>query len=299
MMKRVDAGVVDVAYVEDGPAGGLPVILLHGFPYDVESYAAVAQILANEGLRCIRPYLRGFGPTRFISPDTPRSGQQAALGADLLAFMDALSIERAVLAGFDWGGRAACVVSALWPKRAIALVSSGNGYNIQAIAEAQIPLSPEDEHRFWYQYYFHSERGRAALHTDRDRLCKYLWRIWSPTWPFEYSTFQRSAAAFHNQDFVNVVVHSYRHRFGLVEGDQALAGIESLLKSRPPIAVPALVLQGRDDGVDLPTDVDTDRPHFLDQYDKITIDRAGHNLPQEVPVAYSQAVLQLVAAANR
>ena len=197
---------------------------------------------------CCVPYLRGFGPTRFLRDDTPRSGEQAALGNDLRLLMDALHIERAVLAGYDWGGRAACVVAALWPERCAGLVS-GNSYNIQHIASAMTPDTPSNEHRLWYQYYFHSERGRRGLAQDRRALCRLLWRLWSPTWHFDDATFERSAAAFDNPDFVDVVIHSYRHRFGLVPGDPALAGIEALLALQPPISVPTLSFDGADDGV--------------------------------------------------
>ena len=294
-MKRIVAGVLDVAYLETGPADGGPVILLHGFPYDVHAYDEVAERLAAAGRRCIVPYLRGYGPTRFLSFDTPRSGQQAALGADLLALMDALAIPRAVLAGYDWGGRAACIVAALWPERVSGLVSGGSGYNIQNIAAAAKPLAPEQEHRFWYQYYFHSERGRAGLTANRRALCRLLWRLWSPSWTFDDATFERSAAAFDNPDFVDVVIHSYRHRFGGIPGDPAVQAIEDLLARQPDIAVPSIVLEGADDGVDPPETVDTDAAHFKGPYERRTVPRAGHNLPQEAPEAYAEAVLAVAA----
>ena len=198
-MNHIAAGVLNVAYLETGPPDGVPAILLHGFPYDVFAYDAVSQRLAAAGLRCIVPYLRGYGPTRFRSPDTPRSGQQAALGADLLALMDALKIPSAVLAGYDWGGRAACIVAALWPQRAKGLVSCGAGYNIQNIPLAGEPAAPEEEYRYWYQYYFHSERGRAGLTRNRRDLCRLIWRLWSPTWDFDGATFDQTAAAFDNR----------------------------------------------------------------------------------------------------
>ena len=292
-MKQIVAGVLEVAYLETGPSDGAPVILLHGFPYDVHAYDAVAERLAAAGRRCIVPYLRGYGPTRFLAADTPRSGQQAALGADLLALMDALEIPSAVLAGYDWGGRAACIVAALWPDRVRGLVSSGSGYNIQDIADARNPLAPEQEYRFWYQYYFHSERGRAGLAANRRALCRLLWRLWSPSWAFDEATFERSAAAFDNPDFVDVVIHSYRHRFGGISGDPALDAIERRLAAQPDIAVPSIVLQGADDGVDPPEAVDNDAPHFEGPYERRTIPGAGHNLPQEVPMEYADAVLAL------
>jgi pimeloyl-ACP methyl ester carboxylesterase len=290
-MKHIAAGVLDVAYLETGRADGAPVILLHGFPYDVHAYDEVAERLAAAGRRCIVPYLRGYGLTRFLSVDTPRSGEQAALGADLLALMDALEIPSAVLAGYDWGGRAACIVAALWPERVRGLVSSGSGYNIQDIASAGKPLAPEQEHRFWYQYYFHSERGRAGLAANRRALCRLLWKLWSPSWEFDDATFERSAAAFDNPDFVDIVIHSYRHRFGGIPGDPAVQWIEDRLARQPEISVPSIVLQGADDGVDPPEEVDTDAPHFTRPYERRTFQRAGHNLPQEVPAAYAEAVL--------
>jgi pimeloyl-ACP methyl ester carboxylesterase len=292
-LKRIAAGVLDVAYLETGPTDGLPVILLHGFPYDVHAYDEVAQRLAAAGRRCIVPYLRGYGPTRFLSMDTPRSGQQASLGADLLALMDALEIPSATLAGYDWGGRAACIVAALWPERVRGLVSSGSGYNIQNIAGAGKPVAPAQEHRFWYQYYFHSERGRAGLAANRRALCRLLWKLWSPSWAFDEATFERSAAAFDNPDFVDVVIHSYRHRFGGILGDPAVQGIEDRLARLPDITVPSIVLQGADDGVDPPEEIDTDVAHFTGRYERRTFPRAGHNLPQEFPLEYAEAVLAI------
>ena len=292
-MNNVAAGVLNVAYLEIGPSKGEPVILLHGFPYDVFAYDAVSQRLAVAGLRCIVPYLRGYGPTRFISPDTLRSGQQAALGADLLALMDALEIPNAVLAGYDWGGRAACIVAALWPHRAKGLVSCGAGYNIQNIPIAGEPATPEEEYRYWYQYYFHSERGRAGLTRNRRDLCRLLWRLWSPTWDFDDTTFDRSAVAFDNPDFVDVVIHSYRHRFGGIQGDAALDAIENLLAAQPRIAVPSIVLEGRDDGVTPPQPVDSSAPHFTGVYERRIVAGVGHNFPQEAPDAFADAVIAL------
>jgi pimeloyl-ACP methyl ester carboxylesterase len=213
-VRTIDAGVLSVGYVEYGAESGWPCILGHGFPYDVHAYSDASPILANAGARVIVPYLRGFGPTRFLKAETPRSGEQAALGADLKALMDALRIERAVLGGYDWGGRAACVVAALWPRRAAALVS-GNSSNIQDIARAMEPASAAEEASFWYQYYLHSERGRRGLIKDRRAIARLLWRMWSPTWAFDDATFDRTASAFDNPDFVEVVIHSYRHRYEL------------------------------------------------------------------------------------
>jgi pimeloyl-ACP methyl ester carboxylesterase len=296
-MKTIAAGVLNVAYDEIGPSDGPPVILLHGFPYDAHAYDDAAKILAAAGRRCLVPSLRGYGGTRFLSPDTPRSGQQAGLGADLLAFMDAVSIPSAILAGYDWGGRAACIVAALWPERAHGLVSCGTGYNIQNIAKAGEPAAPEDEYRYWYQYYFHSERGRAGLARNRRDLCRLIWRLWSPLWPFDEATFARSAESFDNPDFVDIVIHSYRHRFGGILGDPALDEIESRLAAQPDIAVPSIVLQGDSDGVEGPLPAeDSDAPHFRGFYERRILAGIGHNLPQEAPHAFADAVLALPSA---
>lgn len=290
-MQEIEAGVLSVAYSEFGPPDGPPVILLHGFPYDGHAYDAVAESLAAQGRRCIVPLLRGYGETRFLDPLTPRSGQQAALGADLLALMDALGIESAVLTGYDWGGRAACIVAALWPERVSGLVSCGTGYNIQDIAAASAPADPAAERRFWYQYYLHGERGRTGLAENRDAFCRLLWTLWSPTWEFDAETFARSAASFANPDFVDVVVHSYRHRFGLVAGDPAYDAIEARLAAQPDITVTTVVLQGADDGVDPPDETDEDAPHFSGRYERKILFGVGHNVPQEAPSAFAAAVL--------
>jgi len=291
-VKNVSAGVLSVAYEESGAASGKPVVLLHGFPYDIHAYAEVAPRLAAAGCRVFVPYLRGYGPTRFLSAGTLRSGQQAALAHDLLAFMDALAIEKAVLAGYDWGGRAACVVAALWPQRARGLVSGG-GYNIQDIPNSMKPQAPDRESRMWYQYYFHSERGRAGLEQNRRELCRLLWKMWSPTWRFDDATYQRSASAFDNPDFVPVVIHSYRHRFGLVAGDPALEETERRLAAQPAITVPAVVLHGHDNGVNPVRGSEAHRRHFSGAYERRVIPAAGHNLPQEVPAEFADAVLAL------
>ncbi len=250
-------------------------------------------MLAERGCRVIVPFLRGYGPTRFRSGATMRSGQQAVLGTDLLALMDALALPQAVLAGYDWGGRAACVVAALWPERVRGLVSC-TGYNIQDIAGAGEPKAPEAEYRLWYQYYFHSERGRAALQQDRRGVCRLLWSLWSPTWTFADATFERSAAAFDNPDFVEVVVHSYRHRFGLVPGDPAADAVEARLAAQPPITVPTVVLHGAEDGVSPPQGSAAHARHFTGRYERLVIPGAGHNLPQEAPGALVAAVTGLM-----
>ncbi len=296
--RRVAAGVLDVAYHEAGPADGAPVVLMHGFPYDIQAYAEVAPMLASAGCRVVVPMLRGFGATRFLDAATPRSGEQAALGFDLLALLDALAIPRAVLAGYDWGGRAACVVAALWPQRCGGLVSL-NSYNIQDIARAMQPAAPCDEHRLWYQYYFHSERGRASLAADRRALCRLLWRQWSPRWDFDEATFERSAPSFDNPDFVDVVIHSYRHRFGLVAGDPALATIEAQLALQPPIEVPSITFDGADDGVRPPADAALHANCFSGPRSHRIVPGAGHNLPQEMPRLFADAVLEVIDRTGR
>jgi pimeloyl-ACP methyl ester carboxylesterase len=292
MLKRIDAGVLDLAYHESGDPSGVPAILLHGFPYDVHAYDEVAPILAAAGCRVIVPYLRGYGPTRFLSAATPRSGQQAVLAHDLLALMDALHVERALLAGYDWGGRAACIVCALWPQRAHGLVT-GAGYNVHDIPGSRKPAPPEDEHRYWYQYYFHGERGRAGLEQNRYALGKLLWRLWSPNWAFDEATYARTAASFDNPDFVEVVIHSYRHRYGLVPGDPAVEETERLLTAQPQIGVPSICLDGGGDGVRSPEGSAGHERHFSGRYERRVIARVGHNIPQEAPQAFAEAVLAL------
>ena len=292
-LHHIDAGVLNIAYHQAGPADGPPVLLMHGFPYDIHAYAEVVPLLAAQGCRVVVPYLRGFGATRFLSADTPRSGEQAALGADLLALLDALQIPQAVLAGYDWGGRAACVVAALWPARCAGLLSV-NSYNIQDIARAMLPDTPENERSLWYQYYFHNERGRNGLVKDRRALCRLLWQNWSPTWRFDETTFERSAAAFDNPDFVEVVIHSYRHRFGLVPGDPALAEIERALALQPTITVPTITFDGADDGVRPAAAAALHGHHFSGPRSHIVVPGVGHNLPQEVPQQFADAVMALI-----
>jgi len=293
MLKSIEAGVLSVAYEESGPVAGPPVLLLHGFPYDIRAYDEVTPLLVSSGCRVITPYLRGYGPTRFLSAATPRSGQQAALAHDLLAFMDALQIESAVLAGYDWGGRAACIVAALWPERVRGLVS-GCGYNIQDIPGSDMPLVPDSESRLWYQYYFHSERGRAGLEQHRFDFCKLLWRLWSPSWHFEDATYARSAPSFENPDFVAVVIHSYRHRFGLVPDDPDVGETERRLIAQPPICVPTVVFHGGDDGVHPEVGSEGHQRFFKSAYARQVIPGAGHNLPQEAPRDFTAGVLSLI-----
>ena len=294
-LRTIEAGPLDIAYDESGLESGWPCILGHGFPYDVHAYDEAAPILAQAGARVIVPYLRGYGPTRFLNTETLRSGEQAALGADLLGLMDALKIERAVLAGYDWGGRAGCVVAALRPERVIALVS-GNSYNIQNIAKALEPASPSEEVALWYQYYFHSERGRRGLDKDRRGIARLLWRMWSPTWPFDDATFERIATAFDNPDFVDVVIHSYRHRFGLVAGDPAYASIETALAAQPPITVPSITIDGDTDGVNPGTANHAKK--FAGPHEHRIFKGAGHNLPQERPKEWARAVIDARKMAN-
>ena len=247
-LSRVKTDLLDIAYEHSGPEGGVPAILLHGFPYEIRGYDEAVMLLNVAGIRTIVPYLRGYGPTRFLSEETLRSGQQTALGQDLHDFMDALNVKKAVVAGYDWGGRAACVVSALWPERVHGLVSC-TGYNIQDIAHSARPADPVQEARMWYVWYFHTQRGRNGLTENRAALAKLLWKMWSPSWTFDDATFDRSAPAFDNPDFVDVVIHSYMHRTASVAGDPRYTSIEAQLAAKPAIDVPAIVLHGADDNV--------------------------------------------------
>jgi len=292
-VRTIDAGVLRIAYVEAGPVGGPVVILLHGYPYDIHSYVDVAPRLAEQGCRVIVPYLRGYGPTCFRDASTPRSGQQAAIGADLIALMDALAIPRAVFAGYDWGGRAACVGAALWPERCQGLVSV-NGYLIQDIAHALQPAPVPREFALWYQWYFQTERGRAGLGAHRSEIARLLWQQWSPNWRFDDATFERSAAAFDNPDHVDVVIHSYRHRYGLADGDPRYQELEWRLAAQPVIAAPTITLDGDGDGVIPATDGRAHAPKFANRIAHRVIPRAGHNLPQEEPEAFAAAVMDVL-----
>lgn len=291
-IKHARTPTLDIAYEESGAADGAPVILMHGFPYAPRAFDAMLPLLA--GCRVIVPYLRGYGPTHFLSPDTMRSGEQAALGNDLKEMMDALRIESAVLAGYDWGGRAACVVAALWPERVRGLVTCG-GYNMHDVAGSVKPASAEQEHRYWYQYYFCTERGRAGLTENRRDIAKLLWTLWSPNWSVDDATFAASAAAFDNPDFVDVVIHSYRVRYGYVPGDPALAEIEAKLAAKPKIAVPAITLQGEALGTVPPDASAAHAKFFTGPYERRTIPCVGHNVPQEAPRETADAVLTLVS----
>jgi len=295
VLRGVRTSVLEIAYEESGPADGIAVLLMHGFPYDPRTYDEVAPSLVAAGCRVIVPYLRGYGATRFLASDTLRSGQQAALGNDLKELIDALAIERAVLAGYDWGGRAACIVAALWPEHVLGLVSA-NGYNIQDIAGSVKPAAAEQEYRLWYQYYFHTERGRAGLQANRHEFCRLLWRLWSPNWRFDDATYDRTATSFDNPDFVDVVIPSYRHRFGYAGGDPSLEAIERRLAAKPHISVPTIVLHGDGSGLSRPESSLKHAPYFTGPYQHRVIPTAGHNLPQEAPKSVADAVLELVRA---
>ncbi len=294
-IKQIRAGVLDVGYHEAGPSNGPPVLLLHGFPYSIDSYANVAPMLAEHGCRVIVPYLRGHGSTHFVDRDTPRAGQQGAIGVDTIALMDALGINRAVLAGYDWGGRAACVPAALWPERCAGLVSV-NSYLIQDIANAGRPLPPSIESGLWYQYYFQTERGRAGLAANRRELTRTLWQRNSPTWRFDEATLDRHASAFDNPDYVDVVIHSYRHRLGLAAGYPPYEDVEKRLAALPPITVPAITLDGGADGVVPATDGKSTAAKFTGGRQHRVIPNVGHNLPEEAPREFADAVWELASA---
>ena len=291
----VSTPVLEIGYEAAGERRpeSVPVILLHGFPYDVRAYDEVADALAASGRYVLAPYLRGYGPTRFRGEEAEilRSGQQAALGRDLLEFMDALGIARAVVAGYDWGGRAACIAAALWPERVAGLVTCG-GYNIQDIASSGEPASPESEYTYWYQYYFQSERGRRGLERNREELCKLLWRLWSPTWSAADAEFPATAPSLHNPDFVDVVIHSYRHRYALVDGDPRYQAVEEALAAQPRIGVPAVILVSEADGVAGPSGTE-DAEFFTGPCELRSLPGIGHNVPQEAPAAFAEAVLSL------
>jgi pimeloyl-ACP methyl ester carboxylesterase len=279
---------LEIGYEAFGPGDGVPVILLHGFPDDAHAYDTVAPPLAATGHRVLVPYLRGYGPTRFLDPATPRMAQQAAIGQDLLDFMDALGIPSAALAGYDWGGRAACIAAILAPDRVRALVTIG-GYNVQNALAPSKPASAIEERRYWYQWYFNTERGRAGLEQNRHDICKFLWQDWSPTWRFDDAEYAVTAPSFDNLDFVPVVIHSYRHRHMNAPGDPRFDAIERHLATRPPIKVPTIVLHGGDDGVSMRRS-----PRELEQFpagtERRVIPGVGHFMPREAPGAVVDAL---------
>jgi pimeloyl-ACP methyl ester carboxylesterase len=287
---QIDAGDLDVGYVDTGPTEGPPVLLLHGWPYDIFAFAEVAPILVSAGYRVIVPYLRGYGTTRFLSDEAPRNGQPAALAADTIAFLDALKIDKAVIGGFDWGGRTANIIAALWPERCEALVSV-SGYLIGSQAVNRMPLPPAAELQWWYQFYFATERGRAGYDKYRRDFSRLIWQIASPKWPFDEATFERSATAFDNPDHVDIVIHNYRWRLALAEGETKYDAVEAKLAQAPTIGLPTITLEGDANGA----------PHaepsayakkFSGRYEHRTITGGiGHNLPQEAPQAFAKAII--------
>lgn len=293
ILKHIDAGDLSIAFEESGNMNGIPVLLLHGFPYDARAYDDVVTHLQNENCRVIVPYLRGFGQTRFLSSETFRSGQQAALATDLVALMNSLSIEKGILAGYDWGGRACCIVSALFPDRVIGLVTMA-GYNIQNFRKYSEPEAPEIEVLNWYQYYFHSERGRKGLSRYRKELCRLLWTNWSPTWKFTNDIYEATSISFENPEFVEIVIHSYRHRYGLAKGDPRFDNMEEILQLRPKIRVPTIALDAEADGVEPISGTGKDAEYFTGKYQRRVIKGAGHNLPQEAPREFSDAIKALI-----
>jgi pimeloyl-ACP methyl ester carboxylesterase len=288
-LKQIDAGPLNVGYVDRGPADGPAVVLLHGWPYDIHSFAEVVPLLTAAGKRVIVPYLRGFGTTRFLSDAAVRNGEQAALALDAVALMDALGIETAVVAGFDWGARSADIVAALWPQRCSGLVSV-SGYLIGSQAAGARPLPPEGELQWWYQYYFATGRGRAGYEKYRREFAKLIWRTASPGWDFDEATFERSAASFDNPDHVAVVIHNYRWRLGLAEGEPQYVELEERLAEAPVVTVPAITLEGDRNGAPHP-EPDSYAAKFAGAYLHRTIEGGiGHNLPQEAPDAFAAAI---------
>ena len=292
-LKQIDAGALNVGYAEAGPANGPVAILLHGWPYDIHSYVDVAPLLAAAGYRVIVPYLRGYGTTRFLSGDTARNGQQAVVAVDVIALMDALKIEKAVIAGYDWGARTAAIVAALWPARCKALVSV-SGYLIGSQEANKKPLPPKAELAWWYQYYFATERGRAGYEAYRHDFAKLIWQIASPKWAFDDATFDRSAAAFDNPDHVAITIHNYRWRLGLADGEPKYDDLERRLAEGPVITVPTITLEGDANGAPHP-EPGAYAKMFSGKYSHRTIEGGiGHNLPQEAPQAFAEAVIDVV-----
>jgi pimeloyl-ACP methyl ester carboxylesterase len=290
-LKQIDAGVLNIGYAEAGPADG-PAVLLHGWPYDIYSFVDVAPLLASAGYRVIVPYLRGYGTTRFLSGETIRNGQQSVVAVDIVALMDALKIEKATMAGFDWGARTACIMAALWPERCKALVSV-SGYLIGNQEAGKAPLPPKAELQWWYQYYFATERGRAGYDKYRRDFARLIWKLASPKWDFDDATFDRSAAAFNNADHVSIVIHNYRWRLGLAEGEPKYNDLEKRLAESPVITVPTITLEGDANGAPHPEPA-AYRNKFSGKYAHRTINGGiGHNLPREAPQAFAQAVIDV------
>jgi pimeloyl-ACP methyl ester carboxylesterase len=293
-LKQIDAGVLNVGYIETGPADGKVVLLLHGWPYDVHTYAGVAPRLEKAGYRVIVPHLRGYGPTRFLSADTVRNGQQSALAQDSVALLDALGIRQAIVGGCDWGARTANIMAALWPERIRGMVSV-SGYLIGNRATAGTPLVPEAEYQWWYQYYFATERGRAGYEKYRREFARLIWRLASPRWQFDDATFDASAAAFDNPDHVAIVIHNYRWRLGLAEGEARYDELEKRLASAPAIGVPTITLEGDANGAPHP-DASAYAGKFTGRYEhRVVAGGIGHNLPQEAPAAFAKAIVDVVA----
>jgi pimeloyl-ACP methyl ester carboxylesterase len=291
-LKQIDAGVLNVGYAEAGPADGRPVLLLHGWPYDIHSYVDVAPLLADAGYRVIVPYLRGYGSTRFLSSDTPRNGQQGVVAADIIAFMDALKIDKPIIGGFDWGARTANIIAAIWPERCKAMVSV-SGYLIGSQDAGKMPLPPQAELQWWYQYYFATDRGRDGYDKYRHDFSKLIWQLASPKWSFDNATFDRTAAAFDNPDHVAVVIHNYRWRLGLAQGEAKYDDLEKRLAQAPVIAVPTITLEGDANGAPHP-EPSSYAKMFSGKYEHRTITGGiGHNLPQEAPQAFAEAIVNV------
>ena len=293
-LKQIDGGVLNIGYAEAGPSDGPAVMLLHGWPYDIHSFVEVAPLLAKAGYRVIVPYLRGYGTTRFLSSDTLRNGQQSVVAVDIIALMDALKIEKAILGGYDWGARTANIIAALWPERCKALVSV-SGYLIGSQQAGKVPLPPKAELQWWYQYYFATERGRAGYEKYRHDFAKLIWQLASPKWDFDDATFERSAASFDNPDHVSIVIHNYRWRLGLAEGEPKYDELEKRLAQGPDITVPTITLEGDANGAPHP-DASSYARKFLSRYmHRIIEGGVGHNLPQEAPQAFAQAIVDVDA----
>ena len=293
-IRQIRAGELDVGYYEAGPADGKPVLLLHGWPYDIHSYADVAPLLAAQGYRVIVPHLRGHGSTRFLSDAAFRNGQQAAVALDIIALMDALKIPKAILAGYDWGARTANIIAALWPERCKAMVSV-NGYLINNRERNKLPLSPKAEHGWWYQFYFATERGQAGYQANRSEFANLIWKANSPQWKFDQATFDRSAASFDNPDYIAIVIHNYRWRLSVADGDPKYDALERQLAAGPAIAAPTITLDGDSDGVAPATDGKAYAVRFTGKRTHRVIKGVGHNLPQEAPQAFAQAVIDVDA----
>jgi pimeloyl-ACP methyl ester carboxylesterase len=292
-LKQINAGSLNVGYVDDGPANGPVVVLLHGWPYDIHSYEAVAPLLTAKGYRVIIPYVRGCGTTQFLSADTPRSGQTGAVAQDVIDLMDALKIQKAVVGGFDWGARSANVVAALWPERCKAMVSV-SGYLISSPATNKQPLPPAAELQWWYQFYFATERGALGYDKYRHDFGKLIWKLASPKWAFDDATFDRTAASFDNPDYVKIVIHNYRYRLGLAEGEAKYSDLEARIGARPIITVPSITLEGDANGAPHFPDDKPYRDRFSGKYsNRVITGGIGHNLPQEAPEAFAQAIIEV------